>query len=216
MESLGHPFPLLASLTCPRVKCEVTSLPRSPWSAAIRLTDSFQRTKHNSSTRAAHDGQRNEWWRVSLSWDWTTLSTSHLKLQWVKVVFELCIKFSFQIYNSLGWVFQLNISETSTSTNHGSCSLICQVWLSFPIMFYSGQACAGAQYWTVNIKPPSISLVFPLCLELWRLPRLPIFLKVHNLCLQFWRKHKLALIFQWRTLDSVNLSPGSKPQLYSH
>lgn len=131
------------------------------------------------------------------------------------MVFELCIKFSFQIYNSLGWVFQLNISETSTSTNHGSCSLICQVWLSFPIMFYSGPVCAGAQYWTVNIKPPSTSLVFPLCLELWRLPRSLIFLKVHKLCLQFWWKHKLAPIFQWRTLNSVTPSPGSNSVIFS-
>lgn len=202
-------FLLLSSLTCPRVKGEVTFLPRPPWSGAIRLTDGWQRTKGNLLVWVAQLAG----WRVTPCWDWTSIWTSHLKLQWVQVVFELCIKLSFQIepWLHISAKVLLNIKAHNSQLS-SSCLLVS---LSFSIRFYSGYWRAGAWYGTVNIKPPSTSLVFILCLEPSKLPRSPIFLNAYEPCLQFWWKHKLALIFQWGTLKSVNLSPRSKPQSYS-
>lgn len=189
-------------------------LPRSPWSDAIRLTDS-QRTKHSSPTWAAHDGQRNDWWRVTLSWDWITLSTSHLNFSEWRWFLNYALLSSASKYIIVWVEYFSQILETSTSTNHGSCSLICQVWLSFPIMcFILDQCVLVPNIGTVIIKPPSTSLVFSLSVfELWRLPRLPIFLKVHKLCLQFWWKHKLAPIFPW---EHLTLPPFLQDQSLSY
>lgn len=202
-----------SSLPCPRVKCEVTSFEsllsqiQSDWLTAFRELNTVLLPEPPTMAREMTDEE-------SL-WAGTgpTLSTSHLKLLKWRWFLNLCIKFSFQIY-SLGWVFQLNISQASS---------IHKSWLLFTylpslvviLLCFILDNVAGAQ-WTNVIKATLHLLSLPSLSWAVKAARIAIFLKSTNSVTTVCWKHKLAPIFRGEHLTLLPYSRIKASVLYSH